>query len=181
LNDAAMKSSGFAPKRPGYSPAGVSLRASNMSMSAATCLRKPMQFHRRCCDPLEREIAERLEQFAAAGVIVFTSRATMFADHRPGSVMRQQRYHGSLVARIDGGDLLMNGVAPEIIERYRLALTVDDQVMATTAASFADGAPAHYATTISPLPANIHLKAAGYATAAPLAEIAPIWASWVLR
>jgi len=126
--------------------------------------------------PLEKELGSRLDQFGAAGTLVFIhlgddpSQITALVP-----VMRQQRYHGALVARIDGGDLLMRGVAPEIIERYRLALTVDDQVMATTAASFADGAPAHYATTISPLPANMHLKAAGYATDAPLAESAPIW------
>jgi PAS domain S-box-containing protein len=35
--------------------------------------------------------------------------------------------------------------------------------------------PANYATTISPLPANMHLKAAAYGTATPLAELAPIW------
>src|SRR5882724_4215324 len=126
--------------------------------------------------PLEKELGSRLDQFGAAGTLVFIhlgddpSQITALVP-----VMRQQRYHGALVARIDGGDLLMRGVAPEIIERYRLALTVDDRVMATTAASFADGAPAHYATTISPLPVNIHLKAAGYATDAPLAESAPIW------
>jgi len=126
--------------------------------------------------PLEKALATRLDQFGAAGTLIFLhlgddpSQITAVVP-----VMRQQRYHGALVARIDGGDLLMRGVAPEIIERYRLALTVDDQVMATTAASFADGVPAHYATTISPLPANMHLKAAGYATDAPLAESAPIW------
>jgi len=126
--------------------------------------------------PLEKDIADHLAQYASANGIVFTHQGedpTQITALVP--VMRQQRYHGSLVARIDGGDLLMRGVAPEIIERYRLALTVDDEVMATTAASFTEGAPAHYTTTISPLPGNIHLKAAGYATAAPLAEIAPIW------
>jgi PAS domain S-box-containing protein len=126
--------------------------------------------------PIEEALATRLDQFSAAGMLVFIhlgetpSQITAIVP-----VMRQQRHHGALVARIDSGDLLMRGVAPEIIERYRLALTVDNQVMATTAASFADGAPAHYATTISPLPANIHLKAAGYATDAPLADSAPIW------
>jgi PAS domain S-box-containing protein len=126
--------------------------------------------------PLENALKSRLDQFGAAGTLIFTplgddpSQITAVVP-----VMRQQRYHGALVARIDGGDLLMRGVAPEIIERYRLALTVDDQVMATTAASFADGVPAHYATTISPLPANMHLKAARYATDAPLAESVSIW------
>jgi PAS domain S-box-containing protein len=126
--------------------------------------------------PLENALATRLDQLGAAGTLIFVhlgddpSQITAVVP-----VMRQQRYHGAIVARIDGGDLLMRGIAPEIIERYRLALTVDDQVMATTAASFADGVPAHYATTISPLPANMHLKAAGYATDAPLAESAPIW------
>jgi PAS domain S-box-containing protein len=126
--------------------------------------------------PLEKALEMRLDQFGAAGALIFThlgedpSQITAVIP-----VMRQQRYHGALVARIDGGDLLLRGVAPEIIERYRLALTVDDQVMATTAASFTEGVPAHYATTISPLPANMHLKAAGYATDAPLAESVPIW------
>jgi len=126
--------------------------------------------------PLEKALEARLEQFTASGTLVFShlgedpSQITAVVP-----VMRQQKVHGALVARIDGGDLLMRGVAPEIIERYRLALTVDDQVLATTAASFADGAPAHYATTISPLPANMHLKAAVYATDAPLAESAQIW------
>jgi len=126
--------------------------------------------------PLEKALKSRLDQLGAAGTLIFThlgdapSQITAVVP-----VMRLQRYHGALVARIDGGDLLMRGVAPEIVERYRLALTVDDQVMATTAASFADGVPAHYATTISPLPANMHLKAAGYATDAPLAESVSIW------
>src|SRR5262252_4616652 len=126
--------------------------------------------------PLEKALEARLDQFGAAGTLVFTHLGddpTQITAVVP--VMRQQRYHGALVARIDGGDLLIRGIAPEIIERYRLALTVDDQVMATTAASFADGVPAHYATTISPLPANMHLRAAGYATDAPLAENVSIW------
>ena len=126
--------------------------------------------------PLEKSVETSLERFASGGGVVFAH----LGDDRSQitavvPVMRQQRYHGALVARLDSGELLMRGVAPEIIERYRLALTVDNEVMATTAASFADGAPAHYATTISPLPANMHLKAAGYATEAPLAESAPIW------
>jgi PAS domain S-box-containing protein len=125
---------------------------------------------------LEKTLEARLDQFGAAGTLVFIhlgddpSQITAVVP-----VMRQQKYHGALVARIDGGDLLIRGIAPEIIERYRLALTVDNLVMATTAASYADGVPAHYATTISPLPANMHLRAAGYATDAPLAESAPIW------
>jgi hypothetical protein len=126
--------------------------------------------------PLEKSLVARLGEWSAAGTVAFIHLGDdPFQITAIVPVMRQQAHHGAVVARIDGGDLLMRGVAPEIIERYRLALTVDDQVMATTAASFADGAPAHYATTISPLPASIHLKAAGYATDAPLAESALLW------
>ncbi len=126
--------------------------------------------------PIESSLRARLSQFNVPGSIAFLhsgddrSQITAVVP-----VMRQQRFHGALVARIDVGDLLSRGVAPEIVERYRLALTVDDMVMATTAASFADAMPAHYATTISPLPANMHLKATSYATETPLAELAPIW------
>ena len=125
---------------------------------------------------LEKMLSARLGQYTVPGTIAFLHTGTdpsLITAVVP--VVRQQRFNGALIARIDVGDLLVRGVAPEIVERYRLALTVDDQVMATTATSFADGAPAHYATTISPLPANMHLKAAAYATDAPLAEVAPIW------
>jgi PAS domain S-box-containing protein len=126
--------------------------------------------------PLEKTLSASLGRFTVPGTIVF-----LHSGDDPSQitalmpVVRQQRFHGALVARIDVGDLLVRGVAPEIVERYRLALTVDDMVMATTATSFADASPAHYATTISPLPANMHLKAAGYATATPLTELAPVW------
>lgn len=126
--------------------------------------------------PVEKALEARIAQWRTAGTVAFFHVGDYPAQITAiVPVVRQQIHHGAIVARIDGGDLLMRSVAPEIIERYRLALTVDDRVLATTAASFADGVPAHYATTISPLPANMHLKAAGYATEAPLAESAQIW------
>lgn len=130
-------------------------------------------------DPLqlEPEVRSRIESSSPAVPLYFTH-----LGRDPAQILaivplwKQRVLRGALVARIHGGDLLAGAIAPEIIDRYRLALTVDDKVMATTAASFATGARARYATRISPLPANMHLEASDYGTDAPLLENALVWA-----
>lgn len=82
---------------------------------------------------------------------------------------------GALVARLDAGTFLLRGVAPEIVDRYRLALMVGEHALASTSAALADGDEAlRYATTISPLPQTVRLLAFAYRVDAPLRD-ALVW------
>lgn len=82
----------------------------------------------------------------------------------------------ALVARVDAGVFLLRVVAPEILDRYRLALMVGDHALASTSASLGAGDEAlRYETTISPLPRNVRLLAFAYRVDAPLLRDALVW------
>jgi PAS domain S-box-containing protein len=85
------------------------------------------------------------------------------------------RNRGALIARVDGTELLMRVVAPEIIRQYRLALAFDDRVLGRTSAHFQPDGQSTYATTLSPLPPTASLAAAAYETETTLVEGALYW------
>ncbi|GAB4481161.1 MAG: oxygen sensor histidine kinase FixL [Burkholderiaceae bacterium] len=87
----------------------------------------------------------------------------------------QARYVGAIVARISPNELLSAGVAPEIADRYRLALQSPAGPLASTTASAPPPNALGYSTGVSPLPPEVRLHATAYKLESGLVGSALVW------
>lgn len=87
---------------------------------------------------------------------------------------------GAIIATIALRDLLVHGLPPELLQRYRLALVHDGDLLAATSASFNVDRDYAYATTLAPLPPNLQLQARAFRRASPFPTGALIWIAGVL-
>ncbi|MCX7901777.1 MAG: PAS domain S-box protein [Burkholderiaceae bacterium] len=82
----------------------------------------------------------------------------------------------ALIGRIDASVFLMQVVAPETIDRYRIALLAGEHTLASNAMlPPTEASGLRYATTVSPLPPEVKLLAVAYRADAPLLRDALVW------